>query len=49
MLKPIYIVKMNGSYMNSYTSYTDASEMAAQLQRKWRNANITIESDYYEE
>ena len=45
-MKSYYIVKMNGSYMNSFKSYKQACELRDQLQRRWRNATIEIEIAY---
>ena len=45
-MKSYYIVKMNGSYMNSFKNYSKACELRDQLQRKWRNATIEIEIAY---
>jgi hypothetical protein len=45
-MKSYYIVKMNGNYMNSFKKYSDACELRDQLQRRWRNATIEIETAY---
>ena len=49
MLVPIYIVKMDGSYMNLFYSYGDACDLRENLERRFPYANVTIESDYYAE
>ena len=49
MLVIAYIVRMNGNYMNTFYTYTDACDERDRLTRRWPMSNITIESaDYYE-
>ena len=49
MLVIAYIVRMNGNYMNTFYTYTDACDERDRLARRWPMSNITIESaDYYE-
>lgn len=37
-----YIVEMNGAYMNSFNSYSEAKAFADELSRKFPTATITI-------
>ena len=49
MLVIAYIVRMDGNYMNTFYTYTDACDERDRLTRRWPMSNITIESaDYYE-
>ena len=45
-MKSYYIVKMNGSYMNSFKKYGDACELREQLHRRFPKAEIEIEIAY---
>lgn len=49
MLITYYVVRMNGSYMNTFYTYSDACDLRANLERRFPNARITIESDCYYE
>ncbi len=49
MLNINYTVYMNGNYMNNFTNYPDACELAENLERRFPKANITIEdTSFYE-
>lgn len=37
-----YTVKMNGNYMNSFATYTEAVEFRDELQARFRNARVEI-------
>jgi hypothetical protein len=37
-----YTVKMNGNYMNSFATYSEAVELAETLQNRFRSAKIEI-------
>lgn len=41
-----YQVLMNESYMNSFESYEEASELVERLERQFKNAKIIIEPIY---
>lgn len=42
-MKTYYIVKMNGSYMNSFKTYTEAAELRDNLERRFgRNVKVEI-------
>ena len=47
MLVIAYIVRMNGNYMNTYYTYTEACDERERLERRHPNANITIEDGSY--
>ncbi len=45
-MKTYYIVRMNGSYMNTFENYSVACELRDQLKRRWKAAVVEIEYIY---
>lgn len=46
-MKSIYNVLINGSYVNSFKSYTKACELKEQLERQFKKSVvITIQTEY---
>ena len=43
-MKMKYIVKMNGSYMKGFYSYTEASEFADWLMSRYHNDTVKVET-----
>ena len=42
-MKNYYVVTINGRYMNSFVSYTEACEFRDELARKFRNCEVEVE------
>ena len=42
-MKNYYVVTMNGKYMNSFVSYTEACEFREELARKFRSCKVEVE------